>query len=37
MKTATPVIVLAGREITDILKKSGLDTTAALRRHLYDN
>jgi hypothetical protein len=32
-----PVIVLAGRDITDILKKSGLDTTTALRRHLHDN
>jgi Restriction endonuclease AspBHI N-terminal/Restriction endonuclease len=32
-----PVIVLAGRDITDILKKSGLDTTTALRCHLHDN
>ena len=32
-----PVIVLAARDITDILKKSGLDTTTALRRHLHDN
>ena len=32
-----PVIVLAGRDIIDILKKSGLDTTTALRRHLHDN
>jgi len=29
-----PFIVLAGRDITDILKKCGVDTTAALRRHL---
>ena len=29
-----PVIVLAGRDITDILKKSGYDTAATLRRHL---
>jgi hypothetical protein len=32
-----PVVVLAGRDITDILKKSGLDSTTALRRHLHDN
>jgi hypothetical protein len=32
-----PVIVLAGRDITDILKKSGLDTITALRRYLHDN
>src|ERR1035438_1575933 len=31
-----PVVVLAGRDITDILKKSGLDTTAGLRRHLQE-
>jgi len=31
-----PVVVLAGRDITDILKKSGLDTTTALRRHLQE-
>jgi hypothetical protein len=31
------VIVLAGRDITDILKKSGLDTPAGLRRYLRDN
>jgi hypothetical protein len=29
-----PVIVLAGRDITDIFKKSGYDTAATLRRHL---
>jgi hypothetical protein len=32
-----PVVVLAGRDITDILKKSGFDSPAALRRHLHDN
>jgi Restriction endonuclease len=32
-----PVVVLAGRDITDILKKSGLDSPATLRRHLHDN
>jgi hypothetical protein len=31
-----PVVVLAGRDITDILKKSGLDTTTSLRRHLQE-
>lgn len=32
-----PVVVLAGRDITDILKRSGLDTTAGLLRHLQEN
>jgi len=32
-----PVVVLAGRDITDILKRSGLDTPAGLRRHLQEN
>ena len=32
-----PVVVLAGRDITDILKKGGLDNTAAMRRHLQEN
>jgi len=27
-----PVVVLAGRDITDILKKSGLNSTTGLRR-----
>jgi hypothetical protein len=33
---AHPVIVLAGRDITDILKTKGLNNLAALRRHLHD-
>jgi Restriction endonuclease AspBHI N-terminal/Restriction endonuclease len=32
-----PVVVLAGRDITDILKRSGFDTTAGVRRHLQEN
>jgi hypothetical protein len=32
-----PVVVLAGRDITDILKATGLDTTTAIRRHLHEN
>lgn len=32
-----PVVILAARDITDILKKSGLDSIAVLRRHLQDN
>jgi Restriction endonuclease len=31
-----PVVVLAGRDIVDILKKSGFDTTTGLRRHLEE-
>lgn len=31
-----PVVVFAGRDIVDILKTSGLDTTAALQRHLQE-
>lgn len=33
---AHPVIVLAGRDIADILKAQGLNNLAALRRHLRD-
>lgn len=32
-----PVVVLAGRDITDILKRSGFNSVVALRRHLHDN
>ena len=32
-----PVVVLAGRDIADILKKSGLDTTTGLRHYLQEN
>jgi len=34
---AHPVIVIAGRDIADILKTQGLNNLAALRRHLHEN
>ena len=32
-----PVVIVAGRDLTDILKASGVDSPAAIRRHLHDN
>ena len=32
-----PVVILAGRDLVDILKASGLDDRAAIRRHLTEN
>jgi len=32
-----PVVILAGRDVTDILKDKGIDTKTALRRHLHEN
>jgi hypothetical protein len=32
-----PVVVYAGRDLIDILKASGLDNAAAVRRHLLEN
>jgi hypothetical protein len=32
-----PVVVLAGRDLVDILKASGIDSAAAVRRYLHEN
>jgi hypothetical protein len=32
-----PVVVLAGRDLVDILKDNGLDSSAAIQRHLDEN
>lgn len=32
-----PVVILAGRDLIDILKARGLDSPAAIRRHLHEN
>ena len=32
-----PVVILAGRDLTDILRASGLDNPGAIRRHLHEN
>jgi hypothetical protein len=29
-----PVVILAGRDVVEVLKRSGLDTAEALRKHL---
>jgi hypothetical protein len=31
------VVVLAGRDLIDILKASGLDNPMAIQRHLHEN
>ncbi len=31
-----PVVILAGRDVVEMLKRSGLDTVAALRKHLSE-
>jgi hypothetical protein len=31
-----PVVILAGRDVVEMLKRSGLDTAAALRKHLLE-
>lgn len=31
-----PVVILAGRDVVEMLKRSGLDTVAALRKHLIE-
>jgi hypothetical protein len=31
-----PVVILAGRDVVELLKRSGLDTVSALRKHLFE-
>jgi hypothetical protein len=31
-----PVVILAGRDVVEMLKRSGFDTPAALRKHLLE-